>query len=224
MTKLADDVLGLIGDTPLVRLKSLAGPNDSLIAGKLESCNPALSIKDRTALGLIEAAERRGALRPGCTVIEATSGLSDVGVLSDAAASCIVSRHAADFLVRASIHHASLLALDAQRSLQTLAARVDRATRDGLDAQQLTAGDVHQVFTLNMYTPALKHIYAKAGFREDQLYLANIARDGHCMSADAAIGLTDFAQHTQFQAPAWLLFQAAGNGYFGSLLLRATPA
>ena len=74
-----DSILGTIGGTPVVRINRLAPAGVTLYA-KVESFNPLGSIKDRLALGVIEAAERSGQLRPGQTVIEATSGNTGIGL------------------------------------------------------------------------------------------------------------------------------------------------
>ncbi|MCE8015474.1 cysteine synthase A [Halomonas sp. MCCC 1A17488] len=72
-------ILETIGRTPLVRLARLAPPDVNLYV-KVEAFNPMGSVKDRMALAVIEAAERSGALRPGQTVIEATSGNTGIGL------------------------------------------------------------------------------------------------------------------------------------------------
>jgi cysteine synthase A len=74
-----DSILATIGRTPVVRLDRLAPPGANLYA-KLEAFNPMGSVKDRLALGVIEDAERSGALSPGQTVIEATSGNTGIGL------------------------------------------------------------------------------------------------------------------------------------------------
>ena len=74
-----DNILQTIGNTPLVRLNRLA-PAGVEVYVKLESFNPLGSVKDRMALAVIEDAERRGTLRPGQTVIEATSGNTGIGL------------------------------------------------------------------------------------------------------------------------------------------------
>lgn len=78
MTRYAS-ILETIGRTPLVRLARLAPPDINLHV-KVEAFNPMGSVKDRMALAVIEAAERSGALRPGQTVIEATSGNTGIGL------------------------------------------------------------------------------------------------------------------------------------------------
>jgi cysteine synthase A len=74
-----DDILGTIGRTPAVRINKLAPAGVNLFA-KLEAFNPMGSVKDRLALGVIEDAERTGKLKPGQTVIEATSGNTGIGL------------------------------------------------------------------------------------------------------------------------------------------------
>ena len=79
MTTKFADILETIGRTPVVRINRLAPPGVNLYA-KLEAFNPLGSVKDRLALGVIEAAERSGALQPGQTVVEATSGNTGIGL------------------------------------------------------------------------------------------------------------------------------------------------
>jgi len=68
------DILGLIGNTPLVKLNKITKGLNCNIYAKLESYNPSGSLKDRVALYIIEDAERRGILKPGDLIVEATSG------------------------------------------------------------------------------------------------------------------------------------------------------
>lgn len=77
--RLFDSVLDTVGDTPAIRINNLAVPGVTLYV-KAEFFNPAASVKDRLALNIIEAAERSGALKPGQTVIEATSGNTGIGL------------------------------------------------------------------------------------------------------------------------------------------------
>ena len=74
-----DSILGTIGNTPLVRLNKLA-PQGVNLWVKVEAFNPMGSVKDRMALAMIEAAEASGALKPGQTVVEATSGNTGIGL------------------------------------------------------------------------------------------------------------------------------------------------
>src|SRR6476646_5534683 len=74
-----ESILGTVGNTPVIRINKLAPPGVNLFV-KVEAFNPLGSVKDRLALGVIEDAERRGALKPGQTVIEATSGNTGIGL------------------------------------------------------------------------------------------------------------------------------------------------
>ena len=74
-----DSILGTVGNTPAVRINRLAPPNVNLYV-KIEAFNPLGSVKDRLALGVIEDAEKRGELKPGQTVVEATSGNTGIGL------------------------------------------------------------------------------------------------------------------------------------------------
>jgi cystathionine beta-synthase len=73
-------ILELVGNTPLVRLNRIPGPDDAEVVVKLESFNPGGSVKDRIGIRIIEDAERSGRLRPGGTVVEATSGNTGAGL------------------------------------------------------------------------------------------------------------------------------------------------
>ncbi len=77
--RLYDSILDTVGDTPAVRLARLA-PRHVALYVKVEAFNPGGSVKDRLALNIIEAAEASGALRPGQTVVEATSGNTGIGL------------------------------------------------------------------------------------------------------------------------------------------------
>lgn len=77
--RLYDSILETVGDTPVVRINNIA-PAGVRVYVKVESFNPAASVKDRLALNIIEAAERAGTLKPGQTVVEATSGNTGIGL------------------------------------------------------------------------------------------------------------------------------------------------
>jgi cysteine synthase B len=74
-----------VGHTPLVRLQRLPGETSNIILAKLEGNNPAGSVKDRPALSMIQEAERRGDIKPGDTLIEATSGNTGIALAMAAA-------------------------------------------------------------------------------------------------------------------------------------------
>ncbi len=81
----AENILELIGSTPLVKLNRIVDDSMSDIYAKLESFNPGGSIKDRICLSMIEDAEKRGILKPGTTIIEPTSGNTGIGLAMVAA-------------------------------------------------------------------------------------------------------------------------------------------
>src|SRR6266513_1243454 len=74
-----------VGNTPLVRLQRLPGETNNVLLAKLEGNNPAGSVKDRPALSMVLEAERRGAIKPGDTLIEPTSGNTGIALAMAAA-------------------------------------------------------------------------------------------------------------------------------------------
>ncbi|MFQ8870279.1 MAG: PLP-dependent cysteine synthase family protein, partial [Varibaculum timonense] len=78
---IAKDVTELVGNTPLVKINHLGDQNQvASVIAKIESFNPASSVKDRVALAMIQAAEASGQLKPGGTIIESTSGNTGVAL------------------------------------------------------------------------------------------------------------------------------------------------
>ena len=86
MTRVADNVAGLVGQTPVVKLHNLTDENSADIYAKLEYFNPGSSVKDRIALAMIEDAEEKGLLKAGDTIIEPTSGNTGIGLAMIASA------------------------------------------------------------------------------------------------------------------------------------------
>src|SRR5262245_31931904 len=80
-----ETILQSVGHTPLVRLRRVTEELQAAIYVKLESLNPGGSVKDRVGVAMIAEAERRGWLRPGGTIIEATAGNTGVGLAMVAA-------------------------------------------------------------------------------------------------------------------------------------------
>ena len=80
MAKIASNVLDLIGGTPLVRLNRLTEGKGATVLAKVESFNPANSVKDRIGKAIVEAAEKSGQLKPGGTIVEATSGNTGIAL------------------------------------------------------------------------------------------------------------------------------------------------
>ena len=77
--KTGHTVLDLVGNTPMVQLNSVRPANGAQLWAKLEFFNPAGSVKDRTALAMVEAAEKNEQLKPGMTIVESTSGNTGMG-------------------------------------------------------------------------------------------------------------------------------------------------
>ncbi|MCC3271208.1 cysteine synthase A [Arthrobacter zhangbolii] len=80
MARIYDDVTQLVGGTPLVRLNRLAAGLPAQVAVKLEFYNPANSVKDRIGVAIVDAAEKAGALKPGGTIVEGTSGNTGIAL------------------------------------------------------------------------------------------------------------------------------------------------
>ena len=76
----ASTLIDCIGNTPLLRLNKLSELTGCEILGKAEFMNPGGSVKDRAALGMIQAAQARGELHPGATIVEGTAGNTGIGL------------------------------------------------------------------------------------------------------------------------------------------------
>ena len=81
-----NNILDLIGQTPIVRLNRIVQPGSAEVWAKLESFNPGGSVKDRIALSMVKAAEKDGRLKPGGTIVEPTSGNTGIGLAMVSAA------------------------------------------------------------------------------------------------------------------------------------------
>ena len=79
---IVDSMLELVGRTPMVRLRRIAGATTGIaeVVCKLEGHNPAGSVKDRACLAMVDTAERDGRLKPGDTIVEPTSGNTGIGL------------------------------------------------------------------------------------------------------------------------------------------------
>src|SRR5262245_66220660 len=80
-----ENILGLVGNTPLVKLNRLTEGIRAQVFAKMESRNPGGSVKDRIGISMVDAAERDGRIKPGGTIVEATSGNTGIGLALAAA-------------------------------------------------------------------------------------------------------------------------------------------
>ena len=78
--RVGENILELIGETPMVRLNKIVEKNSGVIYAKLEMYNPGASIKDRIAHNMVEQAEKKGFLKPGSVIVEPTSGNTGIGL------------------------------------------------------------------------------------------------------------------------------------------------
>jgi cysteine synthase A len=78
--RVAENITDLVGETPMLRLRRITPPKSADVFAKLEYLNPGGSVKDRAAIGIIQSAERKGALRPGGVIVEATAGNTGIGL------------------------------------------------------------------------------------------------------------------------------------------------
>jgi cysteine synthase len=129
----------LIGRTPVVRLDRLTEPGDAEVWVKLEGLNPGASIKDRTALGMVLDAERRGILKPGGMIVEPTSGNTGIGLAQLAAARgyrlilCLPSSMSEERKRTLRAYGAELVLTDPKRRMLAAIEEAERI-RDQLDA------------------------------------------------------------------------------------------
>ena len=93
MTKIAEDITQLVGNTPLVRLRRLTEGVGAQVVGKLESFNPAHSVKDRIGVAMIDAAEKAGLIGPETIILEPTSGNTGIALAMVCAAVAIGRVH-----------------------------------------------------------------------------------------------------------------------------------
>src|SRR6266498_2406790 len=126
-----DSILGAIGDTPLVKLGRIGRDLPVPLYAKLEFMNPGGSVKDRVGANIIEGAEKRKELKPGGTIVEATSGNTGVGLAIAAA----LKGYKTIFVMPDKMSNEKILLLRAygakvvslpRQSLQTISARITR--------------------------------------------------------------------------------------------------
>src|SRR5215471_18186952 len=78
--RIAENIIEVVGQTPMLHLRRLTPPGIADVYAKLEYLNPGGSVKDRAAIGMIKRAEEDGRLKPGATIVEATAGNTGIGL------------------------------------------------------------------------------------------------------------------------------------------------
>ena len=158
--RLFDSVLDTVGNTPCIRVNNI-GPKGVTIYVKAEAFNPASSVKDRLALNIIEAAEREGKLKPGQTIVEATSGNTGIGL----AMVCAQKRYG---LV---VTMADSFSIERRRLMRILGAKVvltPRAAKGyGMYQKAVELAEAHGWFLARQFeTPANAEIHESTTGRE----------------------------------------------------------
>src|SRR6185295_3316513 len=149
----SENILGLIGHTPIVRLNKLTKGIDALVLAKIESLNPGGSVKDRIGISMIDAAERDGRLKPGGTVVEATSGNTGIGL----ALACAVRGYKAVFVMtdKCSVEKVRYLkALGADVVVVPVAAKPDSPDHYVNTARRITQETPNSLFIFQYGNPA----------------------------------------------------------------------
>ncbi|NOZ08683.1 MAG: cysteine synthase A [FCB group bacterium] len=155
--KIATDMTKLIGNTPLVQLNKVYSGTGAQIIAKLESFNPAGSVKDRVGVGMIDALERLGKLRPDTTVIEPTSGNTGIGL----ALTCAVRGY------RLILTMPDTLSIERRKLLKALGAELvltpgDKGMKGSIDkAEELAAGNSNSVIPMQFVNPANPEIHRR---------------------------------------------------------------
>ncbi|HKP10450.1 MAG TPA: cystathionine beta-synthase [Blastocatellia bacterium] len=148
-----ENILGLIGHTPLVKLSKLTRGIRATVLAKMESLNPGGSVKDRIGVSMIDAAERDGRLKPGGTIVEATSGNTGIGL----ALTCAVRGYKAVFVMtdKASVEKVRYLkALGADVVVVPVAAKPDSPDHYVNTARRIARETPNSLFVYQYGNPA----------------------------------------------------------------------
>src|ERR1041385_4632269 len=149
----SENILGLIGNTPIVKLSKLTKGIQATVLAKMESLNPGGSVKDRIGVTMIDAAEREGRLNPGGTIVEATSGNTGIGL----ALVCAVRGYRAVFVMtdKASVEKVRYLkALGADVVVVPVAAKPDSPDHYVNTAKRIARETPNSIFIFQYGNPA----------------------------------------------------------------------
>src|SRR2546423_6821773 len=151
--KYHQSVLELIGNTPLIKLNRLNKGLKPLVLAKMESLNPGGSVKDRIGISMINAAERDGRLKPGGTIVEATSGNTGIGLVL----TCAVRGYKAVFVMtdKCSVEQVRYLkALGADVVVVPVAAKPDSPDHYINTARRIARETPNSIFIFQYGNPA----------------------------------------------------------------------
>lgn len=153
-------------------------------------------------------------------VYDETLRFQNFALLSDAAASCIVTaRDTPGFALVNERFLPSADPVEHNRGKDD-SPLYSRVCKELLDGARLTARDVKKVFTSNIFRPITQLKETKLGFSKDQLHMENVSRYGHCFSADTVINLVDYSATNGFASGEHIVMSADAPNLRASLLLR----
>ena len=158
----AENVLGLIGKTPMVKLQKVAPPRAATLYAKLEMFNPAGSVKDRIALAMIEEAENNGTLKAGAVIVEPTSGNTGIGL----AMVCAVKGY------RCILTMPETMSLERRYILSSLGAEIELTSGDDgmrgavAKAEEIVSGTKNAFMPQQFHNPANPAIHSKTTAEE----------------------------------------------------------
>ncbi len=160
--QIANDIIELIGNTPLVRLNRLNAGNSATIALKLEFFNPAHSVKDRVAMAMIDAAEKAGKIKPDTIILEPTSGNTGIGL----AMVCAARGYKAAFVMPETMSRERKLLLKAYGAELILTPGPEGMPGAIKKAQELAAADSRYFIPQQFENPANAEIHRKTTAEE----------------------------------------------------------
>ncbi|MDP3032605.1 MAG: cysteine synthase A [Rhodocyclaceae bacterium] len=160
--QIANDIIELIGNTPLVRLNRMNADNSATIALKLEFFNPAGSVKDRIAMAMIDAAEKAGKIKPDTIILEPTSGNTGIGL----AMVCAARGYKAAFVMPETMSRERKLLLKAFGAELILTPGPEGMPGAIRKAEELAAADSHYFIPQQFENPANAEIHRKTTAEE----------------------------------------------------------
>ncbi|MBA3034442.1 MAG: cysteine synthase A [Gammaproteobacteria bacterium] len=160
--QIANDIIELIGHTPLVRLNRMNADNSATIALKLEFFNPAGSVKDRIAMAMIDAAEKAGKIKPDTIILEPTSGNTGIGL----AMVCAARGYQATFVMPETMSRERKLLLKAYGAELILTPGPEGMPGAIKKAEELAAADARYFIPQQFENPANPDIHRKTTAEE----------------------------------------------------------